>query len=114
MPPSASSQGERAPRQSRRWEATGPGGRLFPALDADIWLTPAGEHAARLSLAGVYRPPLGALGAGLDKAVFHRVADATVQSLLARVADVLARPQDPAAAVQATGIGKGTARRTGA
>ena len=43
-----------------RWEATGPGGRLFPALDADIWLTPAGERSARLSLAGVYRPPLGA------------------------------------------------------
>ena len=25
-----------------RWEATGPGGRLFPALDADMSLTPAG------------------------------------------------------------------------
>src|SRR5271165_20423 len=64
-----------------RWQATGPGGGLFPALDADIWLTPAGEHSARLSLAGVCRPPLGALGAGLDTAVFHRVADATVRSL---------------------------------
>jgi hypothetical protein len=85
-----------------RWQATGPGGRLFPALDADIWLTPAGEHSARLSVAGVHRPPLGTLGADLDKAVFHRVADATVQSLLARVADVLARPQDPAATVQET------------
>ena len=73
-----------------RWQATGPGGGLFPALDADIWLTPAGEGSARLSLAGVYRPPLGALGAGLDRAVFHRVADATARSLLARVADVLA------------------------
>jgi len=78
-----------------RWQAAGRGGRLFPVLDADIWLTPAGEHSARLSLAGVYRPPLGALGAGLDRAVLHRVADATVQSLLARMADVLARPQGP-------------------
>ncbi len=86
-----------------RWQATGPGGRPFPALDADIWLTPAGEHSARLPAAGVYQPPLGALGADLDKAVFHRVADATVQSLLARLADVLARPQDPAATVQETG-----------
>ena len=94
-----------------RWQATGPGGRLFPALDADIWLTPAGEHSARLSLAGVYRPPLGALGAGLDRAVFHRVADATVRSLLARVADVLARPQDPAATVPRTGTGRGAAAR---
>jgi hypothetical protein len=25
----------------------GPGGGLFPALDADICLTPAGEHSAR-------------------------------------------------------------------
>jgi hypothetical protein len=96
-----------------RWEAAGPGGRLFPALDADIWLTPAGEHAARLSLAGVYRPPLAALGAGLDKAVFHRVADATVQSLLARVADVLARPPEPAGAVQGTGTTRDAARRAG-
>ena len=95
-----------------RWQAAGPGGRLFPALDADIWLTPAGEHSARLSLAGVYRPPLGALGAGLDKAVFHRVADATVRSLLARVADVLARPQGSADTVQGTGTGGSAARRT--
>jgi hypothetical protein len=94
-----------------RWEATGPGGRLFPALDADIWLTPAGEHSARLSLAGVYRPPLAALGAGLDRAVFHRVADATVRSLLARVADVLTRAQESADAVQGTGRTGAAARR---
>ena len=94
-----------------RWEATGPGGRLFPALDADIWLTPAGEHSTRLSLAGVYRPPLAVLGAGLDKAVFHRVADATVRSLLARLTAVLARPQDSADTVQGTGTGAGAARR---
>ena len=53
-----------------RWQATGPGGRLTPALDGDMSLTPAGQHSTRLSLAGVYRPPLAALGAGLDRAVF--------------------------------------------
>jgi hypothetical protein len=95
-----------------RWQATGPGGGLFPALDADIWLTPAGEHSARLSLAGVYRPPLGALGAGLDRAVFHRVADATARSLLARVADVLARPRGPAVTVQEIGTGGSAVRQT--
>ena len=94
-----------------RWEATGPDGRLFPALDADISLTPAGEHATRLSLAGVYRPPLAALGAGLDRAVFHKVADATVRSLLARVADVLARRPEPADTVQGTGRTGGAGRR---
>jgi hypothetical protein len=94
-----------------RWQATGPGGSLFPALDADIWLTPAGEHSARLSLTGVYRPPLGVLGAGLDRAIFHRVADATVRSLLARVADVLARPQGPPTTGQETGTEEGAARQ---
>ena len=83
-----------------RWQATGPGSRLFPALDADVSLTPADEHSTRLSLAGAYRPPLAAVGAGLDKAVFHRVADATVRSLLARVADTLASPRDLPGAVQ--------------
>jgi hypothetical protein len=97
-----------------RWQATGPGGGLFPALDADMSLTPAGEHSTRLSLAGVYRPPLAGLGAGLDRAVFHKVADATARSLLARVADALARPQEPASAVQGTGTTRDAARRAAA
>lgn len=83
-----------------RWEATGPGGTLFPALDADISLTPAGPQSTWLSLAGVYRPPLSALGAGPDKAIFHEVADATVRSLLAQVADALVCPQELPGAVQ--------------
>ncbi len=86
-----------------RWEATGPGGGLFPALDADIRLTPAGEHSTRLSLTGVYRPSLAVLGARLEKAVFHQVADTTVRALLARVAAVLAGSQEAPGAVQGTG-----------
>ena len=79
-----------------RWEATGPGGTLFPALDADMSLTPAGQHSTRLSLAGSYRPPLGAVGAGLDRALLHKVADRTMQSLVTRIADALTRAQDSA------------------
>jgi hypothetical protein len=75
-----------------------------PALDADLALTAAGEHATRLSLAGAYRPPLGTVGAGLDKAIFHKVAQATVRSLLARVADALTRPQSPVGGGQETGM----------
>ena len=97
-----------------RWQATGPGGRLFPALDADMSLTPAGEHSTRLSLAGVYRLPLAALGAGLDRAVFHKVADATVRSLLVRVADVLGPPPEPAGAVQGTDRTGAATRRAAA
>jgi hypothetical protein len=92
-----------------RWEATGPGDRLFPALDADLSLTPAGQHSTRLSLAGAYRPPLAALGADPDRAVVHEVADVTARSLLARVADVLTRPPEPAGAVQRTDITRAAA-----
>ena len=91
-----------------RWQATGPGGRLFPALDADLALTPAAEHATRLSLAGAYRPPFGP--AGLDKAIFHKVAQATVRSLLTRVADALTRPQSPPGAAPETGMTQAAAR----
>ena len=80
-----------------RWEARGPGGRLFPVLDADLTLTPADENAALLTLAGSYRPPLGSLGAELDRLLLHRVAEATVRNFLERVATALARPTaDPA------------------
>jgi hypothetical protein len=75
-----------------RWEATGPGDRLFPALDADVTLTAAGEQATVLRVDGAYRPPLGALGAGLDRAVLHRVATATIQSFVHRVADAIVHP----------------------
>jgi hypothetical protein len=74
-----------------RWEATGPGGVLFPALDADITLTPAGEQGCRLAVDGAYRPPLGAVGAGLDKAIMRRVATATMRSFLSRVAESVAQ-----------------------
>lgn len=75
-----------------RWEATGPGGSLFPVLDADLTLSPAPGLGSRsvLELAGVYRPPLGLVGQALDRTVLHRVAVATVRRFLARVAAQLA------------------------
>jgi hypothetical protein len=75
-----------------RWAATGPGERLFPALDADLTLRPAGEQATVLALVGAYRPPLGGLGSGLDRAILHRVAAATIRTFLDRVADAIVRP----------------------
>lgn len=79
-------------RLALRWAATGPGGRLFPALDADLTLRSAGEQVTVLALVGAYRPPLGALGAGLDRAILHRVAAATIKAFLSRVADAITRP----------------------
>ncbi|MGA8455799.1 MAG: hypothetical protein WB800_10375 [Streptosporangiaceae bacterium] len=69
-----------------RWEASGPGSGLFPALDADIRLVPAEDQTTLLVLAGVYRPPLGPLGSALDRAVLHRIAATTIRNFLGRLA----------------------------
>ena len=76
-----------------RWEATGSGGKLFPVLDADLTLVDFGAQGTLVALAGVYRPPLGAVGQALDRAVLHRVAVATVKGFLAQVAAQLADHQ---------------------
>src|ERR1700761_8112018 len=39
-----------------RWEATGPGGGLFPVLDADLRLLRLGERTCLLGISGVYPP----------------------------------------------------------
>jgi hypothetical protein len=75
-----------------RWEAAGATSTLFPVLDANITISPAGDQTARLALAGSYRPPLGRLGAGVDRAVMHQVAAATMRSLLRNVATALTSP----------------------
>jgi hypothetical protein len=79
-------------RFALRWEVAGPGGALFPALDADITLTPAGEQAATLTLTGAYRPPLGTAGVALDRAVLHRVATATTRAFLHSIAEAIDHP----------------------
>jgi hypothetical protein len=88
-----------------RWEATGPGGRLFPVLDADVRLAPAGEGATLLAIAGSYRPPLGSLGDALDRAILHRVATATINSFLAQVAAQIGRHPGAAEAAALNGAG---------
>ena len=69
-----------------RWEATGPGGGLFPVLDADLKLAPDGAGGTVLTMAGSYRPPLGPLGEALDRAILRRVAAATIRSFVTQVA----------------------------
>src|SRR6266851_5350308 len=88
-----------------RWEATGAGGGLFPVLDADIKLAPAGQQGTLLTMAGAYRPPFGPLGGALDRAVLHRVAAATVRSFVARVAAQITGQPGPAQAVIPKGAG---------
>ena len=103
---------------SLRWEVTGVKGRLFPVLDANIVLIPAGENASQLALAGAYRPPFAAAGQGLDRVLLHRAASATVRSLLRRMAETIApgggaaadaSPAENGTAPVVTGTGAGPA-----
>jgi len=80
-----------------RWEATGRMGRLFPVLDANLTVGTDAQGRAELRITGAYRPPLDGLGEGLDQAVLHRVAGATLRSLLRRVAATLGGPAASAA-----------------
>jgi hypothetical protein len=75
-----------------RWEVTGPGGSLFPALDADIKLTPAGADASMLAVCGAYRPPPGVLGAGLDRAIMHQAAEVMIQSFTIHIRMAIMHP----------------------
>ena len=75
-----------------RWEATGPGGALFPVLDADLKLTPAGDQATMLAVSGAYRPPLGGLGARLDRVLLHRVAQASIRAFTHQIGAAIAHP----------------------
>lgn len=75
-----------------RWEATGVAGDLFPVLDADLILASDDSDRVRLALAGSYRPPFGAAGVALDKAIMHRIAAATFRSLLESLAEAIADP----------------------
>ncbi len=88
-----------------RWQASGPGQRLFPALDADITLTPAGTAETRMRLDGSYRPPLGIVGERIDTAMMHRVATATIHSFTGKIAATIVAPARTSAAPGSAEVG---------
>jgi hypothetical protein len=67
------------------WEAVG-ADALFPSLEADIEVAALSPTRTHLSLSGRYRPPGGAIGRIADRALFHRVAEATMKDFLDRIA----------------------------
>jgi hypothetical protein len=75
-----------------RWQAISPDGTLFPALDADLTLTPAGDQTTVLALAGVYRLPNQQAPAGLDPATVGCVAAVAIRTFIARLACALVHP----------------------
>jgi hypothetical protein len=78
-------------RLALRWEAVGANGALFPALDADLTLTPAGEATTLLALAGIYRLP-EQMGAELNPAIVRCFAAVTIRGFVARLACAVMHP----------------------
>ncbi|HYL56822.1 MAG TPA: hypothetical protein VEU73_14720 [Gemmatimonadales bacterium] len=62
------------------WKATFPE-KLFPAMTGKIEIAPVSKDQTRLTVSGMYEPPLGKLGEQLDEALMHNVAQATVKEL---------------------------------
>ena len=71
-----------------RWEPTGRTAALFPSLDADLMVHPD-PPGSIVSIVGSYRPPLGALGARVDRVVLARAAHATLRALTEDIAQRL-------------------------
>lgn len=72
-----------------RWVATGGLGSAFPVFDANLEMT-AGEAGTELVIVGAYRPPLGVIGAAIDRMVLHGVAQSTVRRFAAQLGEVAA------------------------
>lgn len=64
-----------------QWRATGVGS-LFPTMNADLVLQPIGSDVVQVVFRGSYEPPLGGLGRILDRAVLHRLAEASAKTFL--------------------------------
>lgn len=62
---------------------------LFPALDGEIEVAPVGAESTQLSMTARYTPPFGLLGRVADRALLHRVAEATVKDFVDNVAVVV-------------------------
>lgn len=70
------------------WKASFPK-RLFPVMQGKVELAPVDGLTTRLTVSGMYEPPLGRVGRQLDDAVMHRVAEATVKELAEAIAERL-------------------------
>jgi hypothetical protein len=55
-------------------------------MKGEIQVLPLDASRTQLSFKGSYDPPLGAVGRGIDRALLHRIAEATARDFLERLA----------------------------
>jgi hypothetical protein len=70
------------------WRPVG-GESLFPSLEADVEVAALGVKRTQLSISARYRPPLGVVGQVIDRALLHRVAEATLKDFLDRAGEAI-------------------------
>jgi hypothetical protein len=71
-----------------RWRAATKAG-LFPELEGQLEIAKLGLTTTQVGLSASYEPPLGLVGKIADRALLHRVAEATVQDFMTRIGDRL-------------------------
>jgi len=72
------------------WQPTF-GRKLLPEMNGKVELAPVSTSETRLTVSGMYQPPLGKVGEQLDEALMHNVAEGTVKELAESIADKLNR-----------------------
>ena len=70
------------------WEATTLP-RLFPLMEAELFIYPLTATETQLNFLGFYEPPFGALGKAMNAIVGHRIAEVSVHRFISDVAAYL-------------------------
>ena len=65
------------------------GRKLLPAMNGKVDVSPVSKEETRLTVSGMYEPPLGRLGEQLDEVLMHNVAEGTVKELAEQIASRL-------------------------
>ena len=72
------------------WHAAGPEG-FFPVLEGHLEICLLGQRRTQLVLSASYKPPFGPIGAALDRAFLHRVAESTIKHFVDGLAERIVR-----------------------
>jgi hypothetical protein len=65
------------------------GRKLLPVMNGKVDVSPVSKDETRLTVSGMYEPPLGRLGEQLDEVLMHNVAEGTVKELAEKIAERL-------------------------
>lgn len=65
------------------------GRKILPVMNGKVDVSPVSTDETRLTVSGMYEPPLGRLGEQLDEVLMHNVAEGTVKELAELIAQRL-------------------------